>query len=87
MTVKDIIAQMISWTENGYLDRAVWTNFAQEINPAALPDNIETLQLPAQATYPHHVTALTSGQYPPYTFQLPSTAFDVHQIQQTSTVS
>ena len=38
---------MVRWTESGYLDREVWRHFSSKINPAALPSNIETLQLPA----------------------------------------
>ena len=98
MTVRDIVAKMILWTESGYLDRGVWTQLAQKINEAALPDNIETLRLPAPAMYQYASTAssggpypvqppaLTAGPYPLHALQLPPTASNVHTIQQTSKV-
>ena len=51
--VKDLIAEMVAWYQNGYLDPRVWEQIGSKINPAALPDNVSTLQLPAPPIGPY----------------------------------
>ena len=38
---------MVTWTQNSYVRREVWTHFSTKVNPAALPANIDILRLPA----------------------------------------
>ena len=52
LKVKDVIAEMVKWTWNGFLDLGVWNNFQFKINEAMLPANIKTLVLPAPPSGP-----------------------------------
>ena len=53
LTVKDLVNNMVTWQQNRYLDPGVWSHFKSKINPAALPTDISSLQLPAPPNAPH----------------------------------
>ena len=52
LSVKDPMTEMVTWQQNRYLDPGVWEYFKSKINPAALPTNISSLQLPAPPAGP-----------------------------------
>ena len=47
------MTEMVAWQQNRYLDPGVWQLFKSKINPAALPTNISSLQLPTPPAGPH----------------------------------
>ena len=87
--VKDLVDLMVEWTENRYIDTGVWSHLSSRIDPAALPANIATLQLPAPPSGPYPLTAPSSGPHPLYLPDVPSAgqiAFSAVMVSITETV-
>ena len=70
--MKDLVDRMVDWTENRYIDTGVWIHFSSRIDPAALPANLETLQLPAPPRWPFPLTVPSNGHHPLYLPEVPS---------------